>query len=113
MTDVKLEPIDPITPQARRLEGQTIIFQISDPFGRGWDLFGTVDYQVDYTWVSTDTIAWVQTLAIAVGHVLGVVTAHDRAVERFDSSMAVRSQYPMLAAMILYTVAGLFLLLGT
>jgi hypothetical protein len=94
------------------LEGQVIFIHISDPFGRGWDLFGTVDYIVDYTWLSTSTIAWIQTVAIAGGHVLGVTAAHDRAVERWDRTTAVRSQYPMLVAMIAYTVAGLFLLLG-
>ncbi len=94
------------------LEGQTIFIHMSDPFGRGWDLFGTVDYRVDYTWVATETIAWIQTLAIATGHVLGIAAAHDRAIERYDRALAVRSQYPMLAAMITYTVAGLFLLLG-
>ena len=94
------------------LEGQQIIAHISDPFGRGWDIFGTATYQVDYTIISTDTIAWVQTAAIAVGHVLAVAVAHDFAVDRWPRRSAVRSQYPMLAVMIAYTVAGLLLLLG-
>ncbi|MEM9201362.1 MAG: hypothetical protein AAGC53_06870 [Actinomycetota bacterium] len=94
------------------LEGQRMIIRISDPAGRGWDLFGTVDYAIDWTLVSTDTIAWVQTLAIAIGHVMGVAAAHDVAISRYDHQLAVRSQYPMLGVMILYTVLGLFLLLG-
>ena len=94
------------------LEGQQIIALVSDPFGRGWDLFGTAGHRVDYTLISTDTIAWTQTAAIAVGHVLGVAVAHDRAVERWPRRLAMRSQYPMLAVMILYTIVGLFLLLG-
>ena len=59
-----------------------------------------------------DTIAWVQTLAIAVGHVLAVAAAHDRAISRYPHAVAVRSQYPMLGVMVVYTVVGLFLLLG-
>ena len=94
------------------LEGQQIIAHVSDPFGRGRDFFGTATYQVDFTLISTDTIAWVQTAAIAVGHVLAVTVAHDRAVERWPRRLAVRSQYPMLAVMICYTVIGLLLLLG-
>ena len=94
------------------LEGQQIIAHLSDPFGRGRDFFGTATYQVDFTLISTDTIAWVQTAAIAVGHVLAVAVAHDRAVERWPRRLAVRSQYPMLAVMICYTVIGLLLLLG-
>ena len=31
------------------LEGQWIIAHLSDPFGRGWDLFGTATYLVDFT----------------------------------------------------------------
>ena len=94
------------------LEGQRMFIRISDPAGRGWDLFGTVDYAIDWTLVSPDAIAWVQTLAIAIGHVMGVAAAHDVAISRYDHRLAVRSQYPMLAVMILYTVLGLFLLLG-
>ena len=94
------------------LEGQQIIAHVSDPFGRGWDLFGTATYRVDYSIISTDAIAWIQTAAIAVGHVLAVAVAHDRAVERWPHRAAVRSQVPMLAAMIGYTIIGLLLLLG-
>lgn len=96
------------------LEGQAVYALASDPFGMGWDLFGTVEYQVNYTWISTSAIAWTQTAAIAAGHAMGVAVAHDRALELFESNrLAVRSQYPMLAAMLFYTVTGLFLLLGT
>jgi len=94
------------------LDGQRMFIQISDPFGRGWDLFGTKDYAIDWLLVSPSVIAWVQTLAIAIGHVLAVAAAHDRAISRYPHDVAVRSQYPMLGVMILYTVAGLFLLLG-
>lgn len=94
------------------LEGQRLFIQVSDPFGRGWDLFGTKDYTIDWALVGPETVAWVQTLAIAVGHVLAVAAAHDRAISRYDHDTAVRSQYPMLAVMIGYTVVGLLLLLG-
>lgn len=94
------------------LEGQAVFILASDPFGRGWDLWGTVDWTVDYRLIATGTIAWIQTVAIAVGHVLGVAAAHDLAVGRYGHRLAVRSQYPMLAVMIAYTVIGLLLLLG-
>ena len=94
------------------LEGQAIIAHVSDPFGKGWDLFGTATRQIDFNLVSAGTVSWVQTLSIVVGHVLSVMVAHDRAVERFSPQLAVRSQYPMLAAMVAYTVIGLLILLG-
>jgi hypothetical protein len=92
-------------------EAQNFVALASDPFGRGWDLFGTIGNRIDYTVVSTSTIAYVQAGAIVVGHVLGVVAAHDRAVERHPAALATRAQYPLLAVMVLYTVGGLLLLL--
>ncbi|HEX2023603.1 MAG TPA: hypothetical protein VHF00_02795 [Acidimicrobiales bacterium] len=94
-------------------EGQTALALASDPFGRGWDLFGTARWTVDYRAVSTTTIAYVQAAAIVAGHVAGVVLAHDRAIALFGKEQASRSQYPLLAAMVAFTVGGLALLLGT
>jgi len=43
--------------------------------------------------------------------VAGLAIAHDRAVSLFESRRdALRSQYPMLGLMVLYTVGGLWLL---
>ncbi len=94
------------------LEGQGMFSAVSDPFGLGWDLFGTADNAIDWTVLSPSVIAWVQTSAIAVGHVMAVAAAHDCAVDRYPYRTAIRSQYPMLTLMILYTVVGLLLLLG-
>jgi hypothetical protein len=91
----------------------TVVALASDPFGKGWDLFGTIDLSPNYRLLSTSLIAWVQAGAIVVGHVTGVVVAHDKAVERHkDVRVATRSQWPLIAAMVAYTVAGLGLLLG-
>ena len=94
-------------------EGQTALALASDPFGQGWDLFGTAGRAVDFRAVSTTTIAYVQAAAIVAGHVSGVVLAHDRAIALFGREQASRSQYPLLAAMVAFTVGGLALLLGT
>ena len=93
-------------------DGQNLIALASDPFGRGWDLFGTIDWTVNYKLVTVREIALVQAGAIVVGHVSGVIVAHDRAVERYRPRLAIRSQYPMLAVMVAYTVGGLAILLG-
>ena len=94
------------------LEGQAAIALVSDPFGRGWDLFGTADRAIDYTLVSPNGIAYVQVAAIVAGHVAGVVLAHDRALALFPKAVATRSQYPLLVTMVAFTVGGLALLLG-
>lgn len=93
-------------------EGQAFVSLLSDPFGEGWDLFGTASNAIDFTVVSPNQIAYVQVGAVVIGHVFGVVAAHDRAVETYPERVAVRSQYPMLGVMVAYTVAGLLLLLN-
>lgn len=93
-------------------DGQLMVALASDPFRLGWDLFETSANRIDFTAVSTVTIAVVQIAAITIGHVAGVVLAHDRAVARFAPAAAGQSQYALLAVMVLYTVGGLILLLG-
>jgi hypothetical protein len=91
--------------------GQFIVTLASDPFGKEWDLFGTADFVPNLTVVSPETVWYVQVVALTVGHVAGLAVAHDRAVALFeDRADALRSQYPMLALMVLYTVGGLWLL---
>jgi hypothetical protein len=93
------------------IQGQFVYSLASDPFGKGWDLFGTVDFAPNLTIVSPETVWYVQVAALVVGHVAGLATAHDRAVALFeDRGDALRSQYPMLGLMVLYTVGGLWLL---
>jgi hypothetical protein len=94
------------------LEGQSAIALVSDPFGVGWNLFGTAHRAIDYTLVSPNAIAYVQVASIVTGHVAGVVLAHDRALARFPKPLATRSQYPLLAALVVFPVGGLGLLLG-
>lgn len=95
-------------------EGQLTWILASNPFARdGVDLFGTYRNELDLTVVSPHQIAGVQVAAIVLGHVLGVVLAHDRAVRLASSARAARaSQYPLLAVMVGFTVGGLTLLLG-
>lgn len=93
-------------------DGQLLVAYASDPFDLGWDLFGAAGTTIDFTVVSTTTIAFVQVGAIVLGHVAGVVLAHDRSVALFDRELAGPSQHALLGAMVLYTVGGLVLLLG-
>lgn len=93
------------------IQGQFIITLASDPFGSGRDIFGTSDFAPNLAIVSPETVWYAQVVALTVGHVAGLAIAHDRAVSLFpDRRDALRSQYPMLALMVLYTVGGLWLL---
>ena len=94
------------------LEGQLGLVRLSDPFGAGWNLFGTDDWVINLTLLSPTAIWYVQVAAIVIGHVGGVVVAHDRAIAMFDRAAAVRTQYALLAVMILFTASGLLILSG-
>ncbi len=92
-------------------QAQAAIPLASDPFGWGWDLFGTIGYLPNFGALSANLIWYVQVGALVVGHVTGLVLAHDRAVSLAGSPrLAVATQYPMLVLMVLYTVGGLWLL---
>jgi len=93
------------------IQGQFVITLVSDPFGRGWDLFGTIDFAPNLAIVSPETVWYVQVGALVVGHVAGLAIAHDRAVAVFQGGRtALEAQLPMLGLMVLYTLGGMWLL---
>jgi hypothetical protein len=93
------------------IQGQFVIPLISDPFGRGWDLFGTVDFAPNLAIVTYETVWYVQVGALVIGHVAGLAIAHDRAVVVFhDRRTSLEAQLPMLGLMVLYTLMGMWLL---
>jgi hypothetical protein len=94
------------------LEGQLGLIRLSDPFGQGWDLVGTADWTLNLSLLSATTIWYVQVAAIVIGHVGGVIAAHDRAIASFPPDQAVRTQYALLAVMVLFTASGLLILSG-
>jgi hypothetical protein len=91
-------------------QGQFAIPLSSDPFGKGWDLFGTDNFQPSL-FNSPNAIWYTQVAVLVTGHVVGLALAHDRAVAIWGSARtAVQTQYAMLALMVLYTCTGLWLL---
>ena len=93
------------------IQGQFAVPLLSDPLGKGWDIFGTAGVQPNIAVLGPNTIWYVQAASLVLGHVAGLVVAHDRAVAIFrDRGDALRSQYAMLALMVVYTVGGLWLL---
>jgi hypothetical protein len=84
---------------------------LSDPLGRGSDLFGTAGGGINYGIVGSNTVWYVQVAALVIGHVIALTLAHDRALAVYDDVRhASRSQYFMLAVMVGFTCFGLFLL---
>lgn len=84
---------------------------VSDPFGWGRDLLGTAGYDPKVGVVGAATVWYSQVALIVGGHVVAVYLAHATALRWMpDAGRALRSQYPMVVLMVLYTVLGLWIL---
>lgn len=97
------------------VNGQYALVALSDPFSKGWDLFGTAGLQVFPGLTMGSSAAWLvwnlQAGAIVLGHVLAVLVAHMMAFRlHADARAAALSQLPLTILMIGYTVLGLWLL---
>jgi hypothetical protein len=93
------------------IQGQYIIPLISDPFGFGWNLFGTAGYRVDIALVDARFAWYAAVTAILVGHIAAVYLAHREAMQVFDTrAAALRSQVPLTALMVVYTFVSLSIL---
>jgi len=97
------------------LDWQYVFRSLSDPFGKGWDLFGTADFHpsspMAFDHAMVTAIYNIQTAAIVLAHVMAVVAAHRLAVwEAALRRETLLVQAPMIALMILYTIFGLWLL---
>ncbi len=97
------------------VNGQYAGIALSDPFARGWNLFGTAGGHVHAGIAAGSGAAWIvwnlQAGAIIAGHVLAVLIAHGLAARLYaDARAAALSQLPLTLLMIGYTVFGLWLL---
>lgn len=93
------------------IEGQRVLYLISDPFGLGWNLFGTAHYQISYTALNLKFLWNIQVALIVIGHVIAVLIAHTIANRFFkDGHKTLVSQYPMLALMVFYSCLSLWIM---
>ena len=87
----------------------------SDPFARGWNVFGTADWHVIASFLSDASrvyAIWHIQVGLIVGaHVAGIVVAHALAA-RAGGTMRTMflGQLPLLGLMVAYTTLGLWLL---
>ena len=93
------------------IQGQLIIPLASDPFGYGWDLFGSGGYQLNLDIINAAVLWYLSIAVIVVGHILAVYLSHLAAARIFeDHGAATQSQYPMLTLMVMYTVVSLWII---
>ncbi len=97
------------------INGQYLVVVMSDPFALDWNLIGTADMHVTASFLQnleSVRLVWTaQTAMIVAGHVAGIIVAHGIATAEFQTSKnAAVSQMFLAAAMVFYTVFGLWLL---
>ncbi len=93
------------------ITGQYFIPRVSDPFGYGWNLFGTADYKVDIGLLSARVAWYLAVTFVVLGHVFAVYLAHVVAGRTFGGGRAAHlSQVPMVVLMVLYTMVSLWIL---
>lgn len=93
------------------INGQLLIHLISDPFGNGLNLFGTVEYEPHRDLIPSGVIWYFQIVLIIAVHIAAVVLAHGYLgrVARTESQ-GKRAEWPWIAAMVGYTMSSLWLL---
>ena len=92
------------------MEGQKIVPMLSDPFGYQWNIFGTAEWSLAPI-TNLPTLWVIQVFLVMVGHIYSLWVARNAARGLFQTNAAARrSQYPMLVAMILFSLMSLWLL---
>lgn len=92
-------------------QGVQLGWLVSDPFGLGWNLFGSDRPPVTGMLPDMGTIWHTQVGLILAGHITSVVVAHREALQCFGNRRAAAlSQLPLLALMVAFTVFGLWIL---
>lgn len=92
-------------------QGVKVVSMLSDPFGWGWNLFGTAGL-----WrapiIPDVAVVWhTQVGLIVLGHVISVYIGHRIALRTFATArQATLSQLPLLVLMMAFTASGLWIL---
>jgi len=94
------------------IDGQGIIVAISDPFQRGWDLFGTAFHEPSGSWLPPGLVWTVQLAAVVGGHMLGAWAGHVNAAahapEGTDAAAIRRREIPLAIVMVALTTLTLW-----
>ena len=93
--------------------GQYLVAALSDPLGRGWDLFGLGPHWVSFGFLADRSgvrAIWNAQFAVILGaHLLAVILSLKLA-RNGDGGLPGRAHLPVTLLMVLYTCLGLWLL---
>jgi hypothetical protein len=85
--------------------GQQTVIQLVEPLGLGWD----VQYILS---AHPAVLATIKVSCVVLGHMAGVVAAHDAALRLLPKRHQLTGQLAMMLVMVAYTFTGLYLLFG-
>lgn len=93
--------------------GTNTLIELSDPLSRGDDYLRTAGL-APATWILLHPtgLAVTKVIAVVIGHIMGAVASHDRAIRLLPRRHQLTGQLSLLVVMVLYTVTGLYLLLS-
>jgi hypothetical protein len=94
------------------IDGQRIVIALSDPFQRGWDLFGTAFFEPSGAWLPPGLVWTIQLAAVVGGHMLGAWSGHvvarlEAPKEIGDRALTMR-QVPLAVVMVALTTLTLW-----
>ncbi len=92
------------------IAGQATLGVIVDPFGHSWNPGGLGEYALWKGIAPAALVWWIEIVLIVGGHASAVFAAHRQALQRTTPSRALRAGAPLVGLMVLYTVAGLWVL---
>src|SRR4051794_27000650 len=94
------------------IDGQRILIAISDPFQKGWDLFGTAFFQPTGALLPPGLVWTIQLAAVVGGHMLGAWGGHVVAVADAPPGLSTpalrRRQLPLAVVMVALTTLTLW-----
>ena len=94
------------------IDGQRTVIAVSDPFQRGWDLFGTAFFEPSGAWLPPGLVWTIQLAAVVGGHMLGAWAGHVVARLEAPSELADRAltlrQVPLAVVMVGLTTLTLW-----
>jgi len=94
------------------ISGQLIVVALSDPFQRGWNIFGTLFYEPSSTWLPPGLVWTLQLAAVVGGHMVGAWAGHAAAVAATPPGTPIRTvrlrQLPLAIVMVALTTLTLW-----
>ena len=93
------------------IQGQNIVYLISDPFLMGWNLFGTKEFRPNIAVIDAGFMWYLAVGAIVLGHVIAVYLSHLLAMQLAGSGIkAMMMNIPQTVLMIAFTMLSLIII---